>query len=226
MCSTSSRPWRSFERELTLERTHAGLAQARALGRRGGRTPAMGPAEIKRAKAMLADPTITVEEVAAQLGADDALPAYTGRAQLAQPGGVVETAPIGAVGRARAGPRSISASSSDRAAFGVAPDAGNDRSRGRVCPAQEDAGLPAETFVREGKGSTAPSSPLFAPRQFRVSVRRWGKGSQCLSDSNPLSEAGSLVARRIEFGDRTASSARRSTRDTEAAAAFENKLKQ
>ena len=57
-----------FERELTLERTHAGLAQARALGRRGGRKPAMGPAEIKRAKAMLADPTITVEEVAAQLG--------------------------------------------------------------------------------------------------------------------------------------------------------------
>ena len=57
-----------FERELTLERTHAGLAQAKALGRRGGRKPAMGPAEIKRAKAMLADPTIAVEEVAAQLG--------------------------------------------------------------------------------------------------------------------------------------------------------------
>ena len=57
-----------FERELTLERTHAGLAQAKALGRRGGRKPAMGPAEIKRAKAMLADPTITVEEVAQQIG--------------------------------------------------------------------------------------------------------------------------------------------------------------
>jgi transposase-like protein len=28
----------------------------------------MGPAEIKRAKAMMADPTITVEEVAQQLG--------------------------------------------------------------------------------------------------------------------------------------------------------------
>ncbi len=28
----------------------------------------MGPAEIKRAKAMLADPTITVEEVAQQIG--------------------------------------------------------------------------------------------------------------------------------------------------------------
>ncbi len=57
-----------FERELTLERTHAGLAQARVLGRRGGRKPAMGPPEIKRANAMLADPTITVEEVAQQLG--------------------------------------------------------------------------------------------------------------------------------------------------------------
>ena len=57
-----------FERELTLERTHAGLAKAKALGRRGGRKPAMGPAEIKRAKAMLADPEITVEEVAQQIG--------------------------------------------------------------------------------------------------------------------------------------------------------------
>ena len=57
-----------FERELTLERTYAGLVHARALGRRGGRKPAMGPAEIKRAKAMLADPTITVEEVAQQIG--------------------------------------------------------------------------------------------------------------------------------------------------------------
>lgn len=57
-----------FERELTLERTHAGLANARALGRRGGRKPSMGEAEIKRAKAMLADPTITVEEVAQQMG--------------------------------------------------------------------------------------------------------------------------------------------------------------
>lgn len=28
-----------FERELTLERTHAGLQQAKAMGRRGGRSP-------------------------------------------------------------------------------------------------------------------------------------------------------------------------------------------
>ena len=57
-----------FERELTLERTHAGLVAAKALGRRGGRKPAMGPSEVKRAKAMLTDPTITVEEVARQMG--------------------------------------------------------------------------------------------------------------------------------------------------------------
>lgn len=57
-----------FERELTLERTHAGLVQARALGRRGGRKPAMGEPEIRRAKAMLLDSSITVEEVARQIG--------------------------------------------------------------------------------------------------------------------------------------------------------------
>ncbi|MHB8283651.1 MAG: recombinase family protein [Caulobacteraceae bacterium] len=57
-----------FERELTLERTHAGLVSARAAGRRGGRKPALGPAEVKRAKAMLSDPAITMLEVAQQLG--------------------------------------------------------------------------------------------------------------------------------------------------------------
>ncbi|SFM05995.1 Site-specific DNA recombinase [Bradyrhizobium sp. NFR13] len=57
-----------FERELTLERSCAGLAVAKALGRRGGRKPAMGPSEIKRAKAMLMDSSVTVEEVARQIG--------------------------------------------------------------------------------------------------------------------------------------------------------------
>lgn len=57
-----------FERELTLERSCAGLAVAKALGRRGGRKPAMGPAEIKRAKALLMDASVTVEEVARQIG--------------------------------------------------------------------------------------------------------------------------------------------------------------
>ena len=77
-----------FERELTLERTHAGLAQARAFGRRDGRKPAMGPAEIKRAKAMLADPTITAEEggSADRSAAVDALPPHSRRAQLGRAG--------------------------------------------------------------------------------------------------------------------------------------------
>lgn len=57
-----------FERELMLERTHAGLATARAANRRGGRPKALTEAQIRRARAMLADPMITVEEVAQQLG--------------------------------------------------------------------------------------------------------------------------------------------------------------
>jgi DNA invertase Pin-like site-specific DNA recombinase len=57
-----------FERELMLERTQAGLTNARAFGRRGGRKPSMGEAEVRRAKAMLADPAITVEDVAHQMG--------------------------------------------------------------------------------------------------------------------------------------------------------------
>jgi len=57
-----------FERELILERTHAGLATARAANRRGGRPKALTEGQIRRAKAMLADPMITVEEIAQQLG--------------------------------------------------------------------------------------------------------------------------------------------------------------
>ena len=57
-----------FERELMLERTHAGLETARAANRRGGRKPGLSESQIRRAKAMLADPMISVEEVAQQLG--------------------------------------------------------------------------------------------------------------------------------------------------------------
>jgi DNA invertase Pin-like site-specific DNA recombinase len=57
-----------FERELMLERTHAGLATARAANRRGGRPKALNDGQIRRAKAMLADPMITVKEVAHELG--------------------------------------------------------------------------------------------------------------------------------------------------------------
>lgn len=54
----------AFERDLLSERTKAGLAAARARGRQGGRPPALGPAQIRLAKTMLADDTVTVTEVA------------------------------------------------------------------------------------------------------------------------------------------------------------------
>jgi len=57
-----------FERELMLERTHAGLAAARAANRRGGRPKALDEAQLRLARALLADPMITVVEVAQQLG--------------------------------------------------------------------------------------------------------------------------------------------------------------
>lgn len=56
-----------FEREIIRERTRAGLDAARARGRRGGRPPALKARDFKEARALLRDPEITVEEVAARL---------------------------------------------------------------------------------------------------------------------------------------------------------------
>ena len=56
-----------FEREIIQERTRAGLDAARARGRRGGRPPALKVRDLKEARALLADPEITVEQVAARL---------------------------------------------------------------------------------------------------------------------------------------------------------------
>ena len=53
-----------FEHDLIRERTIAGLHAARARGRKGGRTPAMSDADVKKAAAMLLDPNITKKEVA------------------------------------------------------------------------------------------------------------------------------------------------------------------
>ncbi len=55
-----------FERGIIQERTRAGLDAARARGRRGGRPPALKPCDLKEARALLRDPEITVEEVAAR----------------------------------------------------------------------------------------------------------------------------------------------------------------
>lgn len=57
-----------FDRDLSKERTRAGLTAVRAVGHRGGRKPALGDAEIAQAKILLSDPTITVGEVARRLG--------------------------------------------------------------------------------------------------------------------------------------------------------------
>ena len=56
-----------FERAMIRERTVAGLEVARASGRIGGRPPAMTDDDIRAAKAMLADPKITMVEVARRL---------------------------------------------------------------------------------------------------------------------------------------------------------------
>lgn len=57
-----------FERNLISERTKAGLKAARARGHRGGRKPKVDAKKLKAAKAMLGDPTVTMDEVAQTLG--------------------------------------------------------------------------------------------------------------------------------------------------------------
>ena len=56
-----------FERAVIRERTLAGLAAARARGRKGGRPPALAAKDLAAAKAMLRDPEITVGEIARRL---------------------------------------------------------------------------------------------------------------------------------------------------------------
>ncbi len=46
-----------FERDLIRERTHAGLAAARARGRKGGRPTVMTPAKAKQARKMIDEGT-------------------------------------------------------------------------------------------------------------------------------------------------------------------------
>lgn len=57
-----------FERNLISDRTKAGLAAARARGRKGGRKPKMTATDIRKAAAMLKDPSITKTEVAKHFG--------------------------------------------------------------------------------------------------------------------------------------------------------------
>lgn len=48
-----------FERSLIHESTRAGLAEARARGRKGGRKPKLSKADTRKAASMLSDPTVT-----------------------------------------------------------------------------------------------------------------------------------------------------------------------
>jgi len=56
-----------FERAVIRERTSAGLQAARERGKKGGRPRTLGPKDLAAAKALLADPDIRVEDVAARL---------------------------------------------------------------------------------------------------------------------------------------------------------------
>lgn len=57
-----------FERGIIGERTQAGLDAARSRGRKGGRPRSLSDKDLKQARALLADPEITVEDVARRLG--------------------------------------------------------------------------------------------------------------------------------------------------------------
>lgn len=57
-----------FERELISERTKAGLASARARGRKGGAPFKMTPAKLKIAMAAMGKPETKVEELCRELG--------------------------------------------------------------------------------------------------------------------------------------------------------------
>lgn len=57
-----------FERELIRERTVAGLAAARARGRKGGRKFALTKAQVRLAQAAMANRDTSVAELAAELG--------------------------------------------------------------------------------------------------------------------------------------------------------------
>jgi DNA invertase Pin-like site-specific DNA recombinase len=57
-----------FERELIRERTMAGLAAARARGRKGGRPSVMTPSKLKVARELIDAGELTVGQVAATIG--------------------------------------------------------------------------------------------------------------------------------------------------------------
>ena len=61
-----------FERALIRERTRAGLAAAKRAGRTGGRPLKMTEDDLDVARTLLANPDITVADIAARLGVSPA----------------------------------------------------------------------------------------------------------------------------------------------------------
>lgn len=57
-----------FERELLTERTAAGLAAARARGRKGGRPSVMTPRKLEVARRLVAEGDLSMAEIAATIG--------------------------------------------------------------------------------------------------------------------------------------------------------------
>jgi DNA invertase Pin-like site-specific DNA recombinase len=57
-----------FERNLIRERTHAGLATARARGRFGGRKPKLTEKDVREIRAQWRDKTIRVSNIAKRYG--------------------------------------------------------------------------------------------------------------------------------------------------------------
>jgi DNA invertase Pin-like site-specific DNA recombinase len=61
-----------FERNLIRERTQAGLQAARKRGKKPGRKRKLSDADIRRARAMLQDETLTIREIREILGVSEA----------------------------------------------------------------------------------------------------------------------------------------------------------
>lgn len=57
-----------FERNVIRERTHAGLAAARARGRKGGRRAALNDKQVKEIRLLLGDPDTQVTDIAKRYG--------------------------------------------------------------------------------------------------------------------------------------------------------------
>jgi DNA invertase Pin-like site-specific DNA recombinase len=57
-----------FEADIVRERTHAGLAAARARGAQLGRPRVLRPEQLEMARTLLANPKLSASEVASQLG--------------------------------------------------------------------------------------------------------------------------------------------------------------